>query len=70
MITKDYMVLQPCYGRDYKTKSEVEAGFRSGEDWMGDYTIKFAVCSIRDFAKGVKVELRYGRLSKAVIVTV
>jgi len=60
----------PAYGRDYKTKAEVEKAFREGKDFEGGYQIGFKLCSVRDFAPGIKVELRYAKLSKAHIVTV
>lgn len=70
MITEDYIQLVPAYGRDYKNKAEVEKAFREGKDFEGGFQIGFKLCSVRDFAKGVKVELRYGKLTKAAIVTV
>ena len=60
----------PAYGRDQKTKAEVEKAFREGKDFEGGYQIGFKLCSVRDFAPGIKVELRYAKLSKAHIVTV
>ena len=69
MRTENYIQLQPAYGKDYKNKAEVEEAFRSGEDFEGGYQIDFKLCSIHDFARGVKVELRYARLTKAHIVT-
>lgn len=59
VINKNYMELQAAYGRNPKTKAEAEALFRNGKDWIGDYSIGFAYCSIRDFAAGTKVLLRY-----------
>jgi len=70
MITENYVQLMPAYGRDYKTKAEVEKAFREGKDFEGGYQIGFKLCSVRDFAPGIKVELRYAKLSKAHIVTV
>ena len=70
MITEDWIQLQPAYGVDYKTKKDVEKAFRDGKDFEGGYQIGFKLCSVRDFAKGVKVELRYRGLSLAHVVTV
>lgn len=70
MITQNYIQLQPAYGKDYKNKAEVEKAFREGKDFEGGYEIDFKLCSIRDFAPKVKVELRYTKLAKAHIVTV
>lgn len=70
MITENYIQLQPAYGKDYKNKAEIEKAFKDGKDFEGGYQINFKLCSIRDFAKGVKVELRYAKLTKAHIVTV
>lgn len=70
MITENWIQLQPAYGKDYKTKAEVEKAFRDGKDFEGGFQIGFKLCSIRNFAKGVKVELRYRGLSLAHVVTV
>jgi hypothetical protein len=70
MITQDYQVVSPAYGRDYKNKTDAEAGFRSGKDFMNESPIGGTYCSIRDFAPGVKVEVRYNKKQSAVIVTV
>lgn len=69
-ITTNWMELQPAYGRDYKNKKEVEAAFREGKDFMGDYTINFQMCSIRDFEPKAKVLLRYKANSQVASVIV
>lgn len=70
MITQDYQVLTPVYGRDYKNKLAVETDFRNGKDFvlnsLGDQTY----CSIKDFNPGVKVNLRYKKLMSVCIVSV
>lgn len=59
MITQDYVELLPSYGREYKNKAQAEEAFRAGLDFEGDYTLGFRKCSVRDFAPGTKVNLRY-----------
>jgi hypothetical protein len=54
-----YYELSPAYGRDYKTAKEVKAAFEAGKDFVGDYNLRFALCSIRDFKPGDTVNLRY-----------
>lgn len=51
--------LAPAYGRDYKSKAEVEAAFRAGKDFEGDYQLGFKPVGIQDFAPGATVMLRY-----------
>lgn len=70
MIEQNYVELKPAHGRDYKTKKEVEAAFREGKDFKGDYSIEFKLCSVRDFKPGKKVLLRYKGNSLITIVTV
>ena len=70
-ITEDYVVVSPAYGRDYKNKESAKADFLAGKDFQLEsisYGGKY--CSIRDFAKNVKVEVRYNKLQSAVIVEV
>ncbi len=62
----NYYELQPAYGRDYKNGKAAIADFVSGKDWMGDYQMGFAYCSIRDFKPGDTVDLRYSRLKKVI----
>jgi hypothetical protein len=56
-ILDNYQVVSPLAGRDYRSKKECEAAFLGG--W--DFTIQpdGVPCSIRDFAPGVKVNIRY-----------
>lgn len=63
MITQNWLTLSPAYGRDYKSKAEVEADFRSGKDFkMETLGQGGTYCSIRDFAKGTKVMVRYAKM--------
>lgn len=70
IITQNYIVLKPAYGRDYSSKAAVEAAFRADKDFEGDATLDFKLCSIRDFAPGVEVCLRYRGLRAVAVVTV
>ena len=67
-ITENYKILTPAYGRDYKTKKEVEKHFRAGKDFL--LQPEDVYCSIRDFQPGVKVEMHYAKISKVTIITV
>lgn len=69
-ITQSYMELIPAYGRNYKTKKEVEQAFLEGKDFEGDMTIGFKLCSVRDFQSGVKVNLRYKNQTMVTVVKV
>lgn len=71
MITDNYCVLTPAYGRDYTRGKECIADFLAGRDFqMNDIRYGSAYCSVRDFSAGVKVNLRYARNSKVTVVTV
>lgn len=51
--------LVPAYGRDCKSKAEVEALFDSGKDFA---TANGPYCSKRDFPVGTRIEVRYNKL--------
>jgi hypothetical protein len=70
MITHDWTELSPAYGRDYKTQKDVKSAFLDGKDFEGDMTTDFRLCSVRDFAPGVRVLLRYRALSMVTSVQV
>lgn len=70
MSAGNFHELQPAYGRDYKSQAEVEAAFREGKDFLGDASMGFQLCSIADFAKGTKQNLRYKKLTRVHVVTV
>lgn len=61
--------LEPAYGRDYKSKAEVEKAFRDGKDFIGDYQLGFKPVGIQDFEPGTRQLLRYkGNRSVAVVI--
>lgn len=62
--------LQPAYGRDYKNKAQVEAAFREGKDFEGDYQLGFKLVGVQDFAAGALVNLRYARLTKVAVIRI
>jgi hypothetical protein len=64
MITQNYQTVIPAYGRDYKNKAEVETDFRAGKDFQMQSLTSSGYCSIRDFQKGVIVNVRYSKLTK------
>jgi len=49
--------LVPAYGRDYKTKEEVEKDWKAGKDFQ---CVNGQYCSIRDFP-GQKVSIRFNK---------
>jgi hypothetical protein len=66
----DYTVLTPAYGKDYKNRKEVTEAFQRGKDFQMPGGKRGTYCSIRDFDKGCKVELRYKNLREMVVYTV
>jgi hypothetical protein len=61
-ITENYLEVGPAYGRDYKSQAKVREAFESGKDFeMLSFEYGGKYCSIRDFAPGVTVNLRYRR---------
>lgn len=71
LISEDYVVVSPAYGRDYRSAQAAKDDFLAGKDFILEslgYGGRY--CSARDFAKGVKVEVRYKKLQSAVIVEV
>ena len=70
----DTIILSPAYGRDYKNKESVEADFREGKDFIFKNMIvnnqqnRFVdkPCSIRDFPKGNRFEIRYAKMMKLI----
>ena len=63
-ITQNYVVLSGAYGRDYGNKRAIVTDFEAGKDFIirsAGLNAIGKLCSIRDFAKGVTVELRYSQ---------
>jgi len=70
-ITENYQTVIPAYGRDYKNKAEVAADFKNGKDFqLQSLRYGRGYCSIRDFAPGVVVNVRYARLTKVLPIKV
>ena len=72
-ISQNYLEVSPAYGRDYKSKAAAESDFRAGKDFrMESVESGYAgsYCSIRDFAAGVKVQIRYRKMTMVTVVTV
>lgn len=68
MITTDYRVVTPAYARDYKNQKDTKAAFLSGVDFK--LQPEGCYCSVRDFAPGVTVNVRYNKLRKVIPVVV
>lgn len=62
MISQNYRVITPAYGRDYKSAKAAKEDFANHQDFIlqpdGCY------CSIADFDRGVIVNLRYKKLTQ------
>ena len=70
-ITQNYLSLVPADGRDYKSKKEVLTDFLAGKDFeMATFGQGGRYCSVRDFASGVSVQLRYKKLTQVAMVKV
>ena len=72
MITQNYLILAPAYGRDYKDKASVMKDFLEGKDFamMSIIAGGGRYCSVENFAPGTKVTLRYKRLCAVCVVTI
>lgn len=60
----------PAYGRDYQSKAEAIADLEAGKDFLicdVSHTFDGKYCSIRDFAKGERLKVRYKKLRKVFI---
>lgn len=68
----NYTTLVPAYGRDYKSGKEAQAAFENGVDFkVATYGPNDGqICSIRDFATGSSVNLRFKRLTGVKVVKV
>jgi hypothetical protein len=71
VITTSYEVVTPAYGRDYTSKGAAVASFTKGDDWvLQSMQHGQGLISIKDFAPGVTVNLRFARMTKVVPVKV
>jgi hypothetical protein len=70
MITANYRVLVPAYGRDYKSAAEAKADFLAGKDFVYQNFDGCTYCSVADFAPGTIASLRYKKLTNVVNCTV
>lgn len=60
-----YIELTPAYGRDYRSAKEATAAFKSGQDWIGDFTLGFKPVNLPQIPIGSTVILRYKRNTQA-----
>lgn len=65
MIPLMSATLTPAYGRDYPSQAAVVKDFIEGKDFVLQPAGRY--CSIRDFAPGANVSLRYRKLREKVI---
>ena len=72
MITQNYLTISPAYGRDYKKASDATKDFVEGKDFIMESLMAggWTYCSVRDFAPGVVVSVRYAKMRKVVNVKV
>lgn len=66
LISTDYRTLTPAYGRDYKSKKEVEADWNAEKDFL--LQPENAYVNKQQFSSGVKVCIRYSRITKVTVV--
>lgn len=70
-ITVNWQVVTPAYGRDYKNAKAAKEGFLSGVDFnLNSVQYGFCYCSVRDFASGTRVNVRYNALRSVCTVVV
>lgn len=69
MIVENYLTVSPAYGREYTKASAAMQDWLEGRDFKMESMIgSGSYCSIRDFAAKTKVQVRYSRLTKVVVV--
>lgn len=65
------LTIGPAYGRDYRSRREVETAWRAGKDFVilsfGPDSGRYV--STAELAEGEKVAVRYGKLTKVFILT-
>ena len=64
LITANYRVVVPAYGRDYKSAKDAKADFAAGKDFIYQNFDGTGATSVRDFAAGVTVNIRYKRMTQ------
>lgn len=70
-ITQNYLTISPAYGRDYTSSAKAIVDFKAGKDFCCEsYGMGGSYCSIRDFADGVTVCIRYAKKRKETNYTV
>ena len=72
-ITQDYKTLTPAYGRDYTRLADVKEDLVSGRDFIfNDITSPWdgKPINIDQFAKGVKVRIRYNKNRQIGVFTI
>ena len=65
----DFLELTPAYGRDYKSAHAARADLLAGMDFVLPFALGGQYCSVRDFAAGQRVLLRYASGTRIAIVT-
>ena len=73
MITQNYIVVSPAYGRDYPSGKLAKADSLAGKDFKCESILPEGggtYCSINDFSPGLTVEVRFKRLASVVMVKV
>lgn len=74
LITQNYLSLTPSIYNgnhgDYKTAKDAVAAFKAGKDFMAHSLWGQGYISIREFAIGVTVNIRYKRMERIAVYTV
>lgn len=64
MLDKDYSVLTPAYGRDYKSRKAVLDDFREGKDFVLRVPGGSTYINKDQIKPGTQISFRYGKLMK------
>jgi hypothetical protein len=66
-----YLTVSPAYGRDYKSANAAKADWFAGKDFIMQSVSTHrsgTYCSIRDFAEGTTINIRYNKMRRVVPV--
>jgi hypothetical protein len=70
---KEYHVVSPAYGRDYKSGEAAFADWKAGKDFILRDIVsawRDKPCSIRDFHLDDQIEIRYNKLTQLLVHTI
>lgn len=65
-----YQTVTPAYGRDYRSKAEVQADWDADKDFILQSFNGSGYVNRQDFAPGATVNIRYSQLRKVAVIKV